>query len=165
MRAAIRTVAFQTVRRNKMNRKQSLRASLTLVVSLFALVAVLWARVDVKGGKVRAIAAGARNLSVTIIAVNPKEGVVTAKDTAGIMFEFPATPATLKGLKVGAKVNTKFIKQAVSQAASLSGAKLPFCACGKMNDGKCWCSKCPGDPCFKIGCPYGECRQPKTGPW
>lgn len=36
-----------------MNQKKSLTASLTLVVSAFALVAVLWAQVGVKGGKVR----------------------------------------------------------------------------------------------------------------
>ncbi len=115
------------------------------------------ARVASRVGK--KVAAGTRNALVTITAVNMKEGMVTAKDTAGITFEFPANTATLKSLKVGAKVNSKFIQQAVS----LSGTKLPHCDCGKMSDGKCWCSKCPGDYCFKFGCPYGDCRSPKAG--
>lgn len=106
------------------------------------------------------VAAGTRNALVTISAVNMNEGMVTAKDTAGITFEFPANPATVKKLKVGAQVNSQFIQQAVS----LSGAKRPHCPCGQRpSDGKCWCSKCLGDPCFKFGCPYGDCRSRKTG--
>lgn len=113
-------------------------------------------------------ASDARNVPVTIIKVNVKKGVVLVRDTAGITFEFPAEARTLKSLKIGQKLDTKFIRAVSHQAqaataATPGGRGLPFCPCGKMGDGKCWCSKCLGDPCFKIGCPYGDCRAFKVG--
>ncbi len=131
-----------------------------LVLGVLLGVAVLMAPEARAGGlNSRKTGAGAKKVPVTITGINAKEGVVTAKDTAGNAFQFPANAAALKTLKVGQKVDTKFIRNAVR----LGGAQLPHCECGKMADGTCWCSKCPGDACFKIGCPYGDCRSTKPG--
>ena len=91
-------------------------------------------------------------------AIDVKASLVTAEEYgSGVTFTFRASKSMLLALKVGQQVTTSEIASTVS-AFNLRWPMggLPHCPCGKMPDsGKCWCSRHPGDACFKIGCPYG----------
>ncbi len=92
----------------------------------------------------------------TITGLDAKKGVATARDaTTGAVFEFPASAAALKGIRVGQKVTSSFVRNAVRGLGGRLG-EGGRCPCGQTTTGACWCSSDPNDLCFMWGCSGGQ---------